>query len=93
MTTEQQGPKVQKMKTQAQHLYAQKQRKETTYLQKASGTQWSPAKSTNLPCQPLNELWETVAPGPTPSNHSVALHAPELPCIGPAFPPGPQLLV
>jgi len=32
-------------------------------------------------------------PGSTPSSHSGALHTPELPWVGPAFPPGaPSLL-
>ena len=47
----------------------------------------------NLPCQPLQEVWEEVDPGSTPSGHSGALHAAELPWVGPAFPPGAQSLV
>jgi len=43
--------------------------------------------------QPLNEVWEGVDPGSNPSSHSGALHAPELPWVGPAFPPGAQSLV
>jgi len=34
-----------------------------------------------------------VDPGSIPSGHSVTLHAPELPLVGPAFPPGAQSLV
>ena len=30
---------------------------------------------------------------PPPSGQSAALHAPELPCVGPAFPPGAQSLI
>ena len=47
----------------------------------------------HLHCQPLNEVWEGVDPGSSPSGHSGALHAPELPWVGPAFPPGAQSLV
>jgi len=45
------------------------------------------------PCQSLNEVWEGVDPGSTPSGHSGVLHAPELPWIGPAFSPGTQSLL
>ena len=38
------------------------------------------------------EVWEGVDPGSSPSDHSSALHAPELPWIIPAFPPGVQSL-
>jgi len=44
-------------------------------------------------CQPLNEVWEGVDPGSTSSIHSGILHAPELPCISPAFPPGAPVMV
>jgi len=53
----------------------------------------SPAKYPCFHCQPLNEVWEGVNPGFTPSSHSAALHVPELPWVGPAFPPGAQSLV
>jgi len=42
--------------------------------------------------QPLSEVWEGVDPAPIPASHSAALHALELPWVGPAFPPGAQLL-
>jgi len=49
-----------------------------------------------MPLPPLptlkNEVREGVDPGSTPSGHSGALHAPEQPWVGPAFPPGPQSL-
>ena len=45
-----------------------------------------------LYCQLINEVWEGVDPGSTPSGHSGALHAPVLPWVGPAFPPGAQSL-
>lgn len=35
--------------------------------------------------QPLNEVWEGMDPGTTPSSHSNTLHTPELPGFGPAF--------
>jgi len=34
-----------------------------------------------------------VDPGSNPSSHSGTLHGPELPWVGPAFPPGAQSLV
>ena len=47
----------------------------------------------HLHCQPLNEVWEGVDPGFSPSGPSGPLHAAELPWVGPAFPPGaPSLL-
>jgi len=47
----------------------------------------------HLHYQPLNEGWEGVDPGSSPSDHSGSLLAPELPWVGPAFPPGaPSLL-
>jgi len=49
-----------------------------------------PVRYPHLHCQPLNEVWEGVHPGPTPSSHSGTLHAPELPWVGPTFPPGAQ---
>ena len=56
--------------------------------------QKTPARGTpTSPCQPLNEAWEGVGPGSTPSSHSGALHTPELPWVGPAFPPGAKPLV
>ena len=45
----------------------------------------SSKKCPRLQCQPLNEVWEGVYPGSTPSSHSGALHAAELPRVGPAF--------
>jgi len=50
-----------------------------------SGMQGSPAKYLHLHHQPLNEVWEGVDPGSSPSSHSGALHAAELPWVGPAF--------
>jgi len=43
--------------------------------------------------QPSNEVWEGVDPGSFPSGHSEGLHAPELPWVGPAFPPGAQSVI
>ena len=45
-----------------------------------------------LYCQPLHEVWEGVDPGSIPPGHSGALLAPELPWVGPAFPPSAQSL-
>ena len=50
-----------------QQPWAQKQRKEAAYLQKASGRQGSPVRYPHLHCQPLNEGWEGVDPGSSPS--------------------------
>ncbi|MEQ5319502.1 hypothetical protein ABN239_20970, partial [Providencia vermicola] len=61
-----------------QQLWTQKQRKESAYLQKASGTQGTPERCLYFYCQPLNEVWEGVDPGSSPSGHSAALHTPEL---------------
>jgi len=52
-----------------QQLWAQKQRKESAYPQKALGMQEPPARSPCLHCQPLHEVWEGVDPGSTPSGH------------------------
>ena len=54
--------------------------------------QQSPSRHLCLHCQPLNEVWEGVDPGSTPSSHSGAWLTPELPWVGPAFPPGVQSL-
>jgi len=43
----------------------------TAYLQKTSGRQESPVRGYSLHCQPLNEAWEGLDPGSTPSGHSV----------------------
>jgi len=77
---EQQKPRLQQMKTcSSATAVGIKLKKEPTYLQKVSGTQRSPARYLYLPCQPLNEIWEEVDPGSSPSGHSGALHAPGLP--------------
>ena len=65
-----------------QQPQTQKWRKRAAHHQKASGSQGSPAKDTSAsPCQSLNEVWEGVDPGSTPSGHSGALHAPGLPWL------------
>jgi len=71
-------------------MHKKNKEKIPTYLQKVSGTQRSPAKYAYLHCEPLNEVWEGVETGSTPSSHSGALHTPEFPWVGPAFPPGAQ---
>ena len=75
---------------QMQQPRAQKRRKESAYLWKASGTWRSWARYPSLHCQPLNEVWEGRDPGSTPSSPSGTLHAVELHWVGPAFPPGAQ---
>jgi len=50
-------------------------------------------RRSHLHCQPLNEVWEGADPGSSLSSHSGTLHAPELPWVGPAFPPGAQSLL
>ena len=68
----------------------QKQTKAAAYLQKASRNQELQARHPHLHCWPLNEAWEGADPGSTPPGHSAALSAPEVPWVGPAFPPGAQ---
>ena len=46
-----------------------------------------------LHCQLLNEDWKGLDSGFTLPGQSGLLHAPELPWVGPAFPPGAQSLV
>jgi len=53
----------------------------------------SPARYPCLHCQPLNKIWDWVDTGFNPFGHSAALHAPENPWVGLAFPPGSQSLV
>jgi len=55
-----------------------KQRKEYSYPWKASGTQESPARYPYFHWQPLNEVWEGVDPGSTPSWDDVHLSSPGL---------------
>ena len=94
MTAEKQDPRLQQVRLpQIQQVWAEKQRQEIAYLQKTSCVQGSPTRYPCLHCQPLNEVWEGVGPGSSPSGHSGALHIPELPWVGPAFPPGAQSLV
>ena len=56
-------------------------------------TEISSKRCSHHHCQPLNEGWEGVDPGSTSSSHSGVLHAPVLPWVGPAFPPGSQSLL
>ena len=76
-----------------QQQWTQKQKKEAAYPWKASGMEGAPSRYPHLHCQPLNEIWEGVDPGSTPSGHSGKLLAPELPWVGPTFLPGAQSLV
>ena len=76
-----------------QQSWVEEQKKESAYLQKASGRQGPPAKYSQLHSQLLNEILEGVDPGSTPSSHSGALLAPELPWASPAFPAGAQSLL
>lgn len=71
----------------------QKQRKEYAYPWKVSSMQEPPARYPCLYFQPLNKIWDGVDSGFTPFSHPDALHAPELLWVGPAFPPGAQLLI
>jgi len=43
--------------------------RKTAYLWKALGKQGSPARHPHLYCQPLNEVWEGLDPGPPPYRH------------------------
>ena len=75
-----------------QQPQTQKQREKSLYPWKVSGRQGSPERYPHLHYQPLNEVWEGVDPSFTLSGHSGALHTPEFPSVGPAFPPGAQSL-
>ena len=92
VTAEQQGPKLRQVRTCPNATTQEPRNKGRKLLtfRKVTYTQESPAKCTCLPCQPLNEVWEGVDPGSTPSSHSGTLHAAELPWVGPAFSPGAQ---
>ena len=74
------------------HRHRNKGRK-CAYLWKASSIQGSAERYPHLHYQPLNEVWEGVGPGSSPSGHSHTLHAPVLPWAGPTFPPGAQSLL
>ena len=74
-----------------QQPWADKQRKEAAYLQRATGRKGSPVRYSCLHCQPFSEVWEEVDPGSTTSSRSGALH--ELPWVGPAFVVGAQTLL
>ena len=90
------NPRLQQMRTSPNAAAADTETKEEkiTYFQEASSRQGSPAKKNScLHCQPLNEVWEGADPGSSLSSHSGTLHAPELPWVGPAFPPGAQSLL
>jgi len=96
MTAEQQGPRLQQVKicSNATAISTEiKGGKKASPLQKASGIQGSPVRHPCFHCHPLNEVWERVDPGSSPSGHSGVSHAPELPWVGPAFPPGAQSLL
>jgi len=71
--------------TKMQQQYTEMKGKKAFYLQKTSSKQGSPRRSPHLHCQPLNEFREGVDPGSGLSGYSAALHAPELPRVGPAF--------
>ena len=63
---------------------AQEQRKEASYLQKASDKRGSSERSLHLHCQPLNEVWEGVDPGSSPS--ITQLHCMQVSSSGLALP-------
>jgi len=73
------------MRTSPNTAAAEMKKENFSYLQKASGRHESPAITPQQGCQPLNEVWEGVDPGSSPSHHSDALHAPVLSWAGPAF--------
>ena len=79
ITAEQQSPRLQQVANMQQpHTNTQKQRKEIAYLQKTSGRQGSPEICPHLYCQPLNEVWEGVDSGSSPSGQSGAMHCMQL---------------
>jgi len=80
MAAEQQGPKLQQVRTSSNPTAAGTETKEIICLPSegllpSEGRQGSPARNPHLHCQPLYEIWEGVHPGFTPSCHSGALHA------------------
>ena len=90
-TSEQQGPKLQQVRICSNATAVDTNIKERSYLPSESpGRQRPPARGPHLHCQPLNGVGEGVDSGSTPSGHSGAWHAPELPWVGPAFLPGVQ---
>ena len=97
-TAEQQGPRLQQVRTHSDATAVGSEIRERSCLP-SEGLQNHQVgrdlqlKYPHLHCQPLNEVWEGVDPGFTPSGHSAALHTPELPWFGPAFPPGAQSLL
>ena len=94
MTVEQQGPRLQQVRICRNTTAVGTEIKERSCspLEDLTGRQGSSARYLCLYCQPLNEVSEGD-PGSTPSGHSATLHAPELPWVGPVFPPGAQSLV
>jgi len=73
------------MRTSPNRAATEKKGRKSTYFWKASDKQGSPTRSPYFHCQPLNEVWEGMDPGTTPSGHSATLRSPELPWVGPAF--------
>jgi len=98
ITAEQQGTRLQQVRISSNATAIGTEIKERICLPLPSSMQGPPAKKPNnnkklcFHCQPLNEVCKGLDPGSTPSIHSGALQAPELPWIGPAFPPGAQSL-
>lgn len=61
-----------------QQPWACKQRKQSAYLRKASGTQGSPARYPHLHCQPLKEIsdgWILDPPLPATQMHCIHLNS------------------
>jgi len=94
MIAKQKGSRLQHVRTCSNATAVGTGIKERSYLP-SEGLRYtgSPARPSCLHCQSLNEVWEGVDPGSSPSGHSGPLHAAELPWAGPAFPPGVQSLL
>ena len=80
----QQSPRPQQVRISPRAAAADTKEKKSAYPWKASGRQGSPAKCPHLHCQALNEGWEEVDPGSSPSGHSV--HCKHLSSPGLALP-------
>jgi len=68
-----------------QQLWAQKQTNKSSLPLEGLRYTVTSSKTPYLHCQPLNEVWEGMDPASSPNSHSGALHATELPWVGPAF--------